>query len=563
MGSEGKGKPTESHPRFVYISTIFASTLALLVGYAFGIISGAMLLLVDTFQLDTMWQQLIATFGTVGAALALPLAGYLVQILGRKKMILGSNTLMSVGAIITAAAPTKEVVLVGRLFAGMGAGAASLAVPMYISECAPVDIRGRLGTLTQVLISFGVFLSSVAGGAFSGLGEAGWRWMFACPCALGGVHFVGFLFLPESPRWYMDRGREEEAVSVLKRLRSNTEEIDIELNDMKKTVAEGKKLKLETEHGSSIIVRILKTPPVRRALMLSVILSLITQVTGGGPVMFYTGTILKRGGFAVTDALWMTTVPTAVQAVTSLIGTCLVERMGRKLLFLGTQIGLIISLVILGLGFYLSTTHSPAVSEDIQSTINNATTGSICKFRTCEQCVDSSQCGFCYDVLSRASCVPVSLNGSATAGRCSSTNSFNSSDFTLETQACPSDYKWIPVIGSSLYLAIFSAGVGVIFIVISEIFPLWARGICSSVGTSVIFISQVVVNMTFLSLADAITIHGIFWLYAGCSVLAAVFIFIFMPETRGVRLEEIDQLFMTRDERTVLKKREVDELASH
>ncbi|XP_046564124.1 proton myo-inositol cotransporter-like [Haliotis rubra] len=359
MGNESKGQPTDSHPWLLYISTIFASTLALLMGYTFGIISGAMLLLADTFQLDTLWQQLIATFGTVGAALALLPAGYLVQILGRKKMILGSNILTCVGAIITAAAPTKEVVIVGRLFAGMGAGAISLVVPMYISECAPVDIRGRLGTLTQVLISFGVFLSSVAGGAFSGLGEAGWRLMFGCPCAIGVVHFVGFLFLPETPRWYMDRGREEEAVSVLKRLRNNPEEIDIELNDMKRTVAEGKRLKLESEHGSSIIVRILKTPSVRRALMLSVILSMITQVTGAAPVMYYTGTILKRGGFAVTDALWMTTIPTALQAVTSFVSTCLVERMGRKLLFLGTQIGLLISLIILGLGFYLSTTYSP------------------------------------------------------------------------------------------------------------------------------------------------------------------------------------------------------------
>ncbi|XP_046564212.1 proton myo-inositol cotransporter hmit-1.3-like [Haliotis rubra] len=308
-----------------------------------------------------------------------------------------------------------------------------------------------------------------------------------------------------------------------------------------------------------MIGRILKTPPVRRALMLSVILSMITQVTGAAPVMFYTGTILKRGGFAVTDALWMTTIPTALQAVTSFVSTCLVEKMGRKLLFLGAQIGLLISLIILGLGFYLSTTYSPVVSDDIQSTINNATTVSICNFRTCEQCIDSSQCGFCYDVLSRASCVPVSVNGSATAGRCS----FNSSVFTLETQACPSDYKWIPVIGSSLYLAVFSAGVGVIFVVISEIFPLWARGICSSVATSVIWISQIVVTMTFLSLADAITTHGIFWLYAGCSLLAVVFIFIFMPETRGVRLEEIDQLFMTREEKVVLDKQEVDKLSSH
>ncbi|XP_071083435.1 proton myo-inositol cotransporter-like [Haliotis cracherodii] len=562
MAIEGKLKSTDGHPWLVYISTIFASVLALLLGYTLGIISGAMLLLVDTFQLDTLWQQLMATFGTVGCALALLPAGYLVQLLGRKKMIIGSNTLTCIGAIVSAAAPTKEVVLVGRLLAGMGAGTISLVVPMYISECAPVDIRGRLGSLTQVLISIGVFLSSVGAGVFSGLGEAGWRWMFACPCALGVVLFVGSLFLPETPRWYMDRGREEEAVSVLKRLRNNPDEIQIELNDIRRTVAEGKRLKYDKEHGSSMIGRILTTPPVRRALLLSMVLAMITQVTGAAPVMYYTGTILKRGGFAVKDAIWMTAIPTALQAATAFVSTCLVERMGRKLLFLGSQIGLLISLVILGLGFFLSSTHSPVVSDDIQSTINNATTASMCNLRTCEQCIESSQCGFCYDVLSRASCVPVSVNGSATTGRCSSASSFNSSDFSLVTQACPSDYKWIPVIGSSLYLAVFSSGVGVIFVFISEVFPLWARGTCSSIATSVLWISQIVVTMTFLTLAEAITAHGIFWLYAGCTLLAAIFIFIFMPETRGLRLEEVNQLFLTRDEKIALGKAEVDRFSN-
>ncbi|XP_046564153.1 proton myo-inositol cotransporter-like [Haliotis rubra] len=490
MAMDSTRTSPESHPWMVYISTLFASVLALLIGYNQAIISGAMLFLVDTYQLDTLWQQLIATSNTAGCAFAPFLTGYPVQIFGRKKMILASNALVCIGAVISAAAPTKEVVLVGRFVAGLGGGAISLVVPMYISECAPVDIRGSLGSLTQCLISVGVFLSSIVAGAFSGMGAEAWRWMFACSCAIDVVHFVGFLFLPESPRWFMDRGREEEAEAVLKQLRSNPDEITKELDDMKKSVAEGKQLKRHKGDGSSIIARVMKTPPVRRALILGIGLAMITQITGVATIIFYSGIIFRRAGFSGARAIWMTTIPSVIMAVSSFAVTCLIERFGRKHLYLGAQIGQLIALVILGLGFFLSATNSPAVSDDIQIAINNATSTPMCNFRTCEQCIDSSQCGFCYDVLSRASCVPLSVNGSATAGRCSSSVSFNSSDFTLETQSCPSDYKWIPVIGSSLYLAVYGSGVGVIYVVIAEIFPMWARGTCSSIATAAIWMSQ-------------------------------------------------------------------------
>ncbi|XP_071083987.1 proton myo-inositol cotransporter-like [Haliotis cracherodii] len=558
MPKDSRLTPPDSHPWMVYISTLFASILAMLIGYNQAIISGAMLLLVDKFQVDTLWQQLIATSNTAGCAFALLLAGYPVQRFGRKKMILASNMLACIGAIISAAAPTKEVVLVGRFVSGIGGGGISLVVPMYISECAPADIRGRLGSFTQCLLTVGIVLSSIIAGAFSGIGESGWRWMFACPCVIDVVHFVGFLFLPESPRWYMDRGREKETEDVLKQLRNNPDEIAKELEDMKRTVAEGRRLKFDKGQGSSVIARVIKTPPVRRALILAMALASITQITGVSPIIFYSGTILKRAGFSDELAIWMTSIPSAIMAASAFTATVLVERLGRKHLFLGAQIGQLIALIVLGLGFFLSASHSPVVSDDIQRTINNATTTPICDFRTCDQCIESSQCGFCYDVLSRASCVPVSVNGSATTGRCSSASSFNSSDFTLVTQACPSDYKWFPVIGSSLYLAVFGGGCGVIFVVIAEVFPLWARGTCSSIATSTLWTSQIVVSVTFLSLAEAITAYGAFWLYAGVALLSAIYIFIFMPETRGVRLEDVDQLFMTHDEKNVLRKTEED-----
>ncbi|XP_067685399.1 proton myo-inositol cotransporter-like [Haliotis asinina] len=547
--------PSDRHPWMVYISTVFASVLALLIGYNQAIISGAMVLLADTYQLDTLWQQLIATSNTAGCAFALFLTGYPVQIFGRKKMILAANTVMCVGAIISATAPMKEVVLVGRFLTGIGGGAVSVVVPMYISECAPVDIRGRLGSFTQCLLSVGVFLASVVGGAFSGMGEAGWRWMFACSCVIDFVHFVGFLFLPESPRWFMDRGRKTEAEAVLKQLRNNPDEIAKELDDMKKSVEEGKR---HEGDGSSIIARVIKTPPVRRALMLGICLGVTTQITGVGPIVFYSGLIFRRAGFSGASAIWMTAIPGGIMAVSSFTLTCLIERFGRKRLYLAAQIGQFIALVILGLGFFLSATHSPSVSDDIQIAINNATSTSMCNFRTCEQCIDSSQCGFCYDVLSRASCVPVSLNGSATTGRCSSPNSVNSSDFTLETQACPSDYKWIPVIGASVFLAVFGSVCGVVFVVISEIFPLWARGTCSSIATAAVWICQIIVSVTFLSVTQAITVYGLFWLYAGCAMLSVIYILMFMPETKGVRLEEVVLLFLTDDEKNAPRGKDID-----
>ena len=127
------------------------------------------------------------------------------------------------------AAPSKEVLLVGRVVLGMGIGMASMCVPVYMAETSPEDIRGFLGASFQVMITFGQVTSALVDALFA-KDANGWRYDFGLAGVPAVILLVGFIFCPESPRWLVQKGRQDEARAVLKQLRSadcNIEEVTV------------------------------------------------------------------------------------------------------------------------------------------------------------------------------------------------------------------------------------------------------------------------------------------------------------------------------------------------
>ena len=149
---------------------------------------------------------LVVSIALMGAAFGALFSGSISDKIGRKKVIIIADILFTIGAAVMALAPTVQVLMIGRLIIGIGVGAASQIVPLYLSEVAPIQIRGKLVAFNVTMIVFAQFLASIL--AF--LIRPNWRLMLGLAGAPSFMQLIGILFMPESPRWLGKVGRADE-----------------------------------------------------------------------------------------------------------------------------------------------------------------------------------------------------------------------------------------------------------------------------------------------------------------------------------------------------------------
>ncbi|POM68383.1 Inositol transporter [Phytophthora palmivora] len=517
----------DHHPSassFLYLLTLCASIGGFLFGYDTGVISGALVLLQSPqgFALSDVQSEAVVAAAVGGAIAGAALCGIGNDKLGRRPVILISSALFTVGAGIMAIAGTFVELLAGRLIVGVGIGCASTTVPLYIAEVSPPQIRGRLVSLNSALITGGQFFASVLDALLADT-EGGWRYMLGLAAVPAIVQFVGFLMLPESPRYLVSKGKEDEARATLLKIRGE-EEIEFELEHIK---AELQGSKLEEAN----IWEDLRSPPIIRALTLGCFLQCLQQLCGINTVMYYGATIIQMAGFTnPTTAIWLSALVSFSNFIFTFVGIYLVERAGRRLLTLGSLAGVFLSLVALGGSFYAAEKGSVEVKG----------IGACAGISTCFDCVANALCGFCSN-MGADLCMP----GSATSpslGFCSR------SDWTFDS--CPNqsnEASWAILIAMFLYLAFFASGMGCMpWTINAEIYPLRVRSFALSISTSVNWVSNLLVSFTFLSTINALAPYGAFWLYAIVSLFGFAFLWKALPETKGMKLEEIQQVFAGR-----------------
>ncbi|XP_033744927.1 proton myo-inositol cotransporter-like isoform X1 [Pecten maximus] len=536
---------------FVVYLTCVATVGGFLFGYDTGIISGSMLLIRDIYSLSTLWQQLIVSGTIVTASVFSLVAGVVTDKYGRKFAILWSCVMFTLGAAVMGTAPDKEMLFVGRLIVGVGIGFASMSVPVYVAEAAPPTIRGALVTLNQLFITIGILVSSVVAGAFSTDKENGWRYMLGLAGIPSIIQFIGFFFLPESPRWLMAKGREEDARKALQKIRE-TEDVDTEFNQIKESVED--ESSQQQGNACATLSLMFKTQPVRRALAIGCLLQFFQQLCGINTVIYYSASILRMAGFPSQQAIWLVCVPNAVNMLCTFIGIYLVEKSGRKLLTLISFVGVIIALIVLAVGFQLSVKHSP----DIFMTEPSNDTKCIA-FSVCNDCITDSDCGYCFEKgnMSSGSCLPTMEKHTEryanpefnSSFRCDEANyNMDSPKYTWADNFCPTDYSWMAILGLALFVIGFAPGLGPMpWTINSEIYPTWARSTGTSLATAVNWIANLIVSMTFLSLLEAITTYGTFFLFAGISLIGLITIAAILPETKNKTLEEVQELFMSKE----------------
>ncbi|XP_064606088.1 proton myo-inositol cotransporter-like [Liolophura sinensis] len=536
-------QPRKETPWFVYGLTFLSALGGFLFGYDTGVVSGAMILLRNTFVLSSVWQELIVSVTIAAAAVFAAVGGSMNDRLGRRPVIMLASIVFTVGAVCMGAAQDKYILLAGRIVVGAGIGLTSTTIPMYIAECSPSNIRGRLVSTNVAMVACGQFVANVVDGIFGFDEVNGWRYMLGLSGIPSVIQFLGFIFMPESPRWLIIQGREDEARRALQKMRGQLD-IDEEYQTIKQNCQEIRRQEEERSH-TPILIQMLQTPSVRRALIVGCGLQMIQQVAGINTVMYYSATIIKMSGVRSNEAaIWLSAVTAFVNFVFTMVGLYLVEKIGRRPLTLGSLVGAIVSLAWLAVGFQLSALDTPKVDF-----LESASKGTGCsQYRSCYACMRDVTCGYCYvdkfDYVLNGSCLPADYDDPwrSVAGRCNATRL--PGRLTWGYDFCPSPYSWMPMVGLVLYLIFFAPGMGPMpWTINSEIYPLWARSTGNAAATFTNWMFNLAVSMSFLSLTEGLTRYGTFWLYASLAFLGLVMLGWLLPETKGKSLEEVEGVF--------------------
>ena len=328
---------------FICLIAFVAAIAGFLFGFDTGIISGALKYIAATYHIpsnDAFTQEMIVSSVPFGALVGAMLSSHSSDKLGRRRSIILSSILFTIGTAVIVGAINVDMVVLGRLILGLSVGLSAMIVPMYLSELSPARIRGSLIFVFQLAITIGILFSYLVNYYFSSTGA--WRHMFAIGFIPSILLGVGMAVLPKSPRWLILKNRHDEAHHTLKRIRK-TEDIHHEFHEIKNSCQ-------TTDHAR---FKDLFSKDILPLVLISFSLFAFQQLSGINTIFYYAPRLFSEAGITNDqNAILAAVICGATNVIATIIGVYLVERMGRrKLLFLGFS-GLVISLLLLGLGYH-------------------------------------------------------------------------------------------------------------------------------------------------------------------------------------------------------------------
>ncbi|QDS76613.1 hypothetical protein FKW77_007756 [Venturia effusa] len=391
--------------------------------------------------------------------------------------------------------------ILGRSVIGLAVGSASFVTPLYISEIAPAQWRGRLVTISSLFITGGQVVAYLVGWAFSQV-NGGWRWMVGLGAVPAVLQLLAILFMPETPRWLVKAGREEKAREVLTKvyglneerviegiLKSISDEIEEESSSRKlvsiDASAEPSPLGRHLQAFKYTIRELCTVGGNRRALVIACMLQASQQLCGFNSLMYFSATIFAMVGFKNPIA---TSLTIALTNFVFTLGTFhFIDRLGRRRILLSSIPIMVLGLTICAIAFKF--VHLPE-----------------------------------HAIKSRA------ILGLHLA-RITATTNFKADPWPL-----------VIVASMIVYVAAYALGLGCVPWQQSELFPLSVRSLGASLATATNWGSNTIVGLTFLPMMEAITPTGTFAIYAAICLMSWVAVFAIYPETAGLGMEGVGVL---------------------
>ncbi|XP_049673089.1 solute carrier family 2, facilitated glucose transporter member 10 [Accipiter gentilis] len=524
----------------------------LIFGYELGIISGALLQLQIDFHLSCFKQEVLVSALLIGALLASLVGGILIDRHGRRRAILVSNLVLLVGSLILTLARSFIGLVIGRMTVGFAISVSSMACCIYVSEMVAAHQRGLLVSLYEVGITIGILLSYALNYIFADVDE-GWRYMFGLAIAPTAMQFLSILFLPVNP-------------VKLSSWDSDCQKGLIQLQDTEDREAAKREPYKEKHYSFLDLFR--TRDNMRRRTLVGLGLVLFQQFTGQPNVLGYASKIFHSVGFQSNSSAILASVGLgAIKVVATLVAMAFADKAGRRVLLVAGCVVMAISVTTIGLTSRIaplamardckavtdpnashSLTQHPLMPLSSQPTVSPilpalgagksqagpgfAATRSLTKAFASTQSrevVPDSSLAQKRGLVGQAKEEAVGSAGPPFGGA---------------PWAEHMVLNWITLLSMMAFVSAFSVGFGpMTWLVLSEIYPAGIRGRAFAFCNSFNWAANLLISLSFLDLIDAIGFSWMFLLYGLMGVMAVIFIYLFVPETKGQSLEEIDQQF--------------------
>jgi len=313
--------------------SIVAALGGLLFGFDIAIITGAGPFLTEAFGLNSIQEGWAYSSLLFGCILGAAVAGRMTDAWGRKRILFGVALFFALTSVLSAMAQNLTMLVIARMAGGLAVGAASTVAPMYISEVSPAKYRGSLVSMYQLFIVTGILISYLINFMLHDIGVNNWRWMFSTGAIPSVLFLVMLFFVSETPRFLYLKGKKQEALSVLERI-GGKQLASEEIEEIKNSI-----------NGSTASFRMLTDPALRKVLWVGFGLAVFVQLSGINTIIDYAPKIFVKAGWKLDAGLFATFGLGMVNFVFTWVSILIVDRFGRRPLYIIGSAGMTIALL--------------------------------------------------------------------------------------------------------------------------------------------------------------------------------------------------------------------------